>query len=247
MVPHRNSRRIEEVEAKRRAWLHDNRSAVENRVRTGDGDIREARLREDRHVERQCRDAVRQRTDPCRSIGVELDRVRIRRIEDGSAAPVERAVADHRRRDGLTGRGDEPYAEIGRPLEMDRGQAQDSRSRQGDAELVGREARHADGDAIEPGPVTGYAEAAASVDWGRPGSDRRWVHDRPVRYRDVARRKDIAVDARLIGRVLGRQRGRHGEQHEQYKWAHTGRQCASRPAAGQLAATPWTHNARSWP
>src|SRR5204862_4275 len=163
-------------DAGRGAWLHDDRSAVEERVRAGDGDIRDARLREDRHVERQHRDAVRQRTDPCRSVGVELDRVRIRRIEDRSAAPVERAAADRWRRDGLTGRGDEPYAEIGRGLEMDHRQPQHSRSQHGDTELVGREPRYAHADAVEPGPVASDADAAAAVARGRRGSDQRRVH-----------------------------------------------------------------------
>ncbi len=129
LVRHRHSGPIEQVDVKRGARLNDDRAAIDDWFRAGDGDIRDACLRVTYRVESQRRRAVRQRTDPYRSVGVGLDRGCVRRLEERTAAPVERKAPDDRRGDGLTNRRDKSYAEIGRRLEMDRRQAQRSRGR----------------------------------------------------------------------------------------------------------------------
>src|ERR1700752_4808405 len=104
---------------KRGARLSDDRAAVEEWFRAGDGNIRKARLCITWHVERERHDAVRQRTDPRRPVGIEFELGYVGPLDDRTAAPVELDAANHRRGDRLTSWRDDPNAEIGCRLETD--------------------------------------------------------------------------------------------------------------------------------
>ena len=217
-VRRRRARFVDEVDLKSGAPLNNDRASVDERVGAVDNDVRQPRLRVERHVECEDGRAARQRADDRGAGAVALlrDAVAARDVADQRAVRVERLAAQLRRRDRVALRRHESDAKVRREVETDHRQPDRARRRNGCAKRVRRQAGNAHRDSNRTAANGHEPETAVRLDGSRRRSNDRLNDDGAARHGRAVRAQHVADDADLIIGALPQRRGRQKrEQQEQ--------------------------------